>query len=295
MSLCSEVTDFVFENGRRYHAFKEGRYPFPNDESEQEREKLFHSLFVNLLDGQLHLSPLEKPRSVLDLGTGVGRWPLCMGHEYKNASIVGLDISPHQTSYLPANVSFLIDDVEATWPNAPESLDFVFSRNMATAIRDWKSLFAEAFQAIAPGGWLEVQDIQWIFTCRDGSIPNHWAPCLFFNKVREGLLNLGIDMNASAVHPQYTEVVGFTNLSQIRRPYPVGGWPRDPALKAIGKQIHEILTTGLHAIAVGPLTRGLGWSSDQVNMLIADTYKALQDPSVHALVYFNCLYAQKPI
>ena len=31
-SLASGVTDYKQENGRRYHAFREGQYYFPNDE-----------------------------------------------------------------------------------------------------------------------------------------------------------------------------------------------------------------------------------------------------------------------
>ena len=33
-SLAESVRDYVFENGRRYHRFREGRYNFPNDDVE---------------------------------------------------------------------------------------------------------------------------------------------------------------------------------------------------------------------------------------------------------------------
>ena len=33
-SLSSRVRDFAFENGRRYHKFREGAYHFPNDDAE---------------------------------------------------------------------------------------------------------------------------------------------------------------------------------------------------------------------------------------------------------------------
>jgi hypothetical protein len=37
-SLSSTARDYAFENGRRYHKFREGQYQFPNDEPEQARE-----------------------------------------------------------------------------------------------------------------------------------------------------------------------------------------------------------------------------------------------------------------
>lgn len=32
MSATSSVFNFRYENGRRYHAYAEGKYPVPNDE-----------------------------------------------------------------------------------------------------------------------------------------------------------------------------------------------------------------------------------------------------------------------
>ncbi|KAK0113787.1 hypothetical protein ONS95_014037 [Cadophora gregata] len=71
-SLSSSVRDYAFENGRRYHKFREGQYQFPNDEPEQAREDMKHAMVVNLCGGKLHYAPLENPQEILDLGTGTG-------------------------------------------------------------------------------------------------------------------------------------------------------------------------------------------------------------------------------
>jgi hypothetical protein len=81
MSVTSSVRDYAFENGRRYHRYREGRYVFPNDESEQDREDMKHSMIVNLCGGKLHFAPIEKdPQNIIDLGTGTGIW--CMDSMY---------------------------------------------------------------------------------------------------------------------------------------------------------------------------------------------------------------------
>jgi len=68
---------FVFENGRRYHAFKAGRYHFPNDEVELEREDMLHHLVVELVcEKKLHFAPLENPSNIVDVGTGTGIWAI---------------------------------------------------------------------------------------------------------------------------------------------------------------------------------------------------------------------------
>lgn len=75
-SLSSSVRDFAFENGRRYHKFREGAYNFPNDPSEQDREDMKHAMMVNLLGGRLHFAPIVENGNVLDMGTGTGIWAI---------------------------------------------------------------------------------------------------------------------------------------------------------------------------------------------------------------------------
>lgn len=72
-SITSSVRDFQFENGRRYHKFREGSYFFPNDASEQDREDLKHAMMINLLQKH-HFAPIgDNPQEILDLGTGTGK------------------------------------------------------------------------------------------------------------------------------------------------------------------------------------------------------------------------------
>lgn len=76
-SLSSSVRDYAFENGRRYHKFREGSYNFPNDDSEQDREDMKHAMMVNLCGQRLHFAPIgDNPQNVLDIGTGTGLWAM---------------------------------------------------------------------------------------------------------------------------------------------------------------------------------------------------------------------------
>ena len=75
ISISPAALNYPFYHGRRYHAFREGRYVFPNDEQEQNREDLKHAMIINLCGGRLHFAPIgEHPQRVLDLGTGTGIW-----------------------------------------------------------------------------------------------------------------------------------------------------------------------------------------------------------------------------
>jgi hypothetical protein len=78
-SISSSVRDYAFENGRRYHRFREGQYNFPNEDSEQDREDMKHAMMVNLCQ-QLHFAPLgDSTQNILDIGTGTGIWAIESG------------------------------------------------------------------------------------------------------------------------------------------------------------------------------------------------------------------------
>lgn len=70
-------TNFVFENGRRYHANADGRvlYPLPNDESEQERDDMKHKLALWMMHEKLFYAPVDENLTqggmVFDLGESI--------------------------------------------------------------------------------------------------------------------------------------------------------------------------------------------------------------------------------
>jgi len=75
-SLSVSVREYLFENGRRYHKFRAGRYNFPNDEVEQEREDMKHAMIKTLCQ-KLHYAPIgQHPQEILDIGTGTGIWAI---------------------------------------------------------------------------------------------------------------------------------------------------------------------------------------------------------------------------
>lgn len=84
-------------NGPRYHAYKEGKYFMPNYEAEQDRMDMqHHTIFLAL--GRLSFCPIEKTIRVLDLGCGTGIWATEFADLNPQAEIIGVDLSPIQSS-----------------------------------------------------------------------------------------------------------------------------------------------------------------------------------------------------
>jgi hypothetical protein len=78
-SLASSILHHRIENGRQYHAYRDGAYWGPNDELAKEILDFAHHMYLLTLDQKLHLAPLQNPQAILDCGTGTGIWAI-VGH-----------------------------------------------------------------------------------------------------------------------------------------------------------------------------------------------------------------------
>lgn len=73
-SINSSIYAHTYENGRRYHSYKNGRYPIPNDDQEQNREDMKHVMMLEMTDGKLVCAPVgDYPQKIIDIGTGTGK------------------------------------------------------------------------------------------------------------------------------------------------------------------------------------------------------------------------------
>lgn len=144
-SLSSSARDYLYENGRRYHRFREGRYNFPNDEAEQDREDMKHAC-VKMLCQKLHFAPIDERtvQNILDIGTGTGIWAIEMGDLFPSANVLGIDLSPIQPDWVPSNVHFVVDDAESEWLYPENHFDYIHSRHTVMAIKDWPRLYRQA-------------------------------------------------------------------------------------------------------------------------------------------------------
>jgi hypothetical protein len=75
-SLASSILNHRMENGRQYHAYRDGAYWGPNDELAKEILDFAHHMYLLTLDQKLHLAPLRNPQTILDCGTGTGIWAI---------------------------------------------------------------------------------------------------------------------------------------------------------------------------------------------------------------------------
>lgn len=222
-SISSSIRNYKYENGRRYHAYREGKYLLPNDEAEQDRLDLHHHIYKLMVGGRLYRAPIPPDvQRVLDFGTGTGIWAMDFAEDHPSAVVVGTDLSPIQPNWVPPNCKFYVDDVESEWVNSPdEAYDFIHGRSMCGSISDFDALYSQCFTNLKPGGWIEMQEFEsWIWQIDDPEakrIPNitKWLSLL-----DEASAIMGKRINTATHQKQKLIKAGFINISDDV--YPVG-------------------------------------------------------------------------
>jgi SAM-dependent methyltransferase len=253
-SLTSSIYNYVYENGRRYHAYRSGQYVLPNDEAEQERLDLQHHIWRLLLDGALYTAPLKVPRAasssssssaaaaavakskpapapapapapeeaggdgdfrILDLGTGTGIWAIDMADEFPRAAVFGVDLSPIQPKWVPSNCRFHVDDYEDDWTyREDEKFDYIHGRALSGTVADWARFYKQVRTHLKPGGWCEMQEYDAWIFSDDDSMDRATWTSEWIKMLDEASLKYGKRLNVARFHKQWMIEAGFQDVQE---------------------------------------------------------------------------------
>ena len=143
-------------------------YDLPRDTEEINRLDFQHYMLRYAFQG-LYAAPIGQPASILDVGTGTGRWALEMARLFPRARVVGLDINPppadqradQGVDVRPPNYSFVAANVLEGLPFAADSFDFTHQRLLFAAIPAdrWPFVVDELARVTRPGGWVELVEM----------------------------------------------------------------------------------------------------------------------------------------
>ncbi|PGH28423.1 hypothetical protein GX50_08839 [[Emmonsia] crescens] len=296
-SVTSSIYKYRLEHGRRYHGYKDGAYYAPNDEKANETLDIAHHSYLLLLNKKLYLAPIGKPKKVLDIGTGTGIWAIDFAEEHPQATIIGTDLSPTQPTWIPPNVSFVIDDcTEYPWTFEENSMDFINIRDLFACIPDWSQFLTQCYKTTKPGGYVQVFNrAVWLQT-DDGSIPEDekHAMNIWMREFRAVGERLGKTTTIIETQREEMEKAGFVDVTETKLKMPLGPWPKDKALKEVGKFYYLECLQGLDGWALALLTRVMGWDVAEVHVLLAKFREAMADRSIHSYVPISIVYGRKP-
>jgi SAM-dependent methyltransferase len=294
--LYAEDFDFVVEHGRQYC----GDYFLPIDQTEQTRQYVIHQVYLQLFELELTTVPLESPRYILDIGTGIGEWAIGMAEKYPQCEVFGTDIAPIQpTQQVPFNIEFHIENAEDEWIRPTDTVDMVHMRNLGGAFSDWPFIYNQAFACIKPGGWIEVIDWEDFFADKNflTFFPEDSAPHVLVKAILEAAELAGKPLDPRHLDANLLIEAGFVDVQETV--YDLGVGARENS--AYGKFWLFSVVTGIEANCLRLLTKYLGWDPAQVRDLCdkaaRDTRRIAEDPErVNAFVVkLRVVAARKPM
>jgi ubiquinone/menaquinone biosynthesis C-methylase UbiE len=272
-------------------------YILPTHVTEADRLNQQHILLCRIFGG-LYRAPLKKSKvkKVLDIGCGTGIWLMDFAREFPDAEVWGLDIGENpEWKNAPSNCKFLIGDVESreTWNNLPTDFDMIHGRFLLVAMRNWPELLASCYEHLAPGGWVEEQELQLPVECMDEVAFEDCATFQLMDVWVKGLKMVGISPRAIEDFPRMLSEAGFVNETTDVFSMYVGSWPEDQESKEIGRMGLANATQGFRGFTERIFRGILGWSEDAYEKILRETIDEMKSEKYRLYLPVKVCYAMK--
>lgn len=133
-----------------------------------------------------------------------------------------------------------------------------------------------------------------VVACDDGTMKEDYKFAQFLDKLIEGYACFNIDLLALEKSKKLLEDGGFVNVQERVFKIPVGSWAKHPTMKTVGMYSRSVVGDALQAVSMGPFSRGLHWTAQEVESYLVEVRKSLADTSVHSYLTFHSYIGQKP-
>lgn len=234
-----------------------------------------------ILSGKLAGAPIDNPRNVLDIGTGTGIWAQEFAEQYPDALVTGTDLSLIQPYPRTPNCQFILENSETADWIYQEPYDYVHLRSIGPCFQDVRTVIAKAYDAMAPGGYIEFLDGFWELYSFDGSIEGtdiqRWIKL-----VVQSASAMGQDMTKVKHIKKYLVEAGFEDVVERIYPSAFGPWMRDPQMKQMSRYAGSALITSLRSYR--KVLKAGGLSPEEIDDLIAGAKRDVEDLRIHSFM-----------
>lgn len=147
-----------------------------------------------------------------------------------------------------------------------------------------------------PGGWLEIQDIDFPIKCDDGSIPYDSALLRWSRLMMEAAGRRGVLLDTCGKAGEMMSSAGFVDVERRRFVWPINHWPADEDLKDLGDHVcvNFINEHHLEGICLALFTRYLGWTMQELTPFLWNVRRDFLNTNYHGYFDIWVTYGRKP-
>jgi len=156
-------------------------------------------------------------------------------------------------------------------------------RTMTGTIRNWNKLFRQAYAHTKPGGYIELQEMDYSAviqptTRNPGASLQTWCA-----EQGKAAMKVGVNLRTSAEWMKESlERVGFVDVTVREFKLPIGPWPKQKRLRDAGLLQLSAMLDSLEGLSLRLFKFYEGWSMDELHVLLAKVRTELRDPGCHA-------------
>ena len=148
---------------------------------------------------------------------------------------------------------------------------------------DPKYVFQQAFAALTPGGYFEVQDgefpVKYV-----GAEPTESPFYKWTNIIVEGAAKAGRPWTNAPNYARWMREIGFEDVVEKKFYWPTSQWPKGRYLKEVAFYFQEDMLRALEAMSLKVMTVA-GWSTEEIQAFLPAVRADIKDTSLHT--YFD--------
>jgi len=149
--------------------------------------------------------------------------------------------------------------------------------------KDPNRVISHAVDALAPGGFLEIQDAILWFRCDDGPvgpIVNQWQVML-----HDAASKSGRDWLCPGKYKEYMSNAGLVNVEQVEYRWPVNPWPVEEHEQNRGVwTLDNLCDDWVESLSMVVMIEQLGMTQEEVRNFLTCVLKEISDKRIHAYI-----------
>jgi SAM-dependent methyltransferase len=190
----------------------------PKDAQEINRLDMQHYILHKAFQANF-LAPIQNVRTILDIGSGTGRWVKEMSEYAPYITVHGFDLDL-STLPLPTNCSFTRGNILNGLPYSNDSFDFVHQRLLVLGLpfHTWPGVVQEIVRVTRQGSWVELVECDLHFS-HQGTYTRD-----FIGWLDQASKQRGIDIGIGQKIKSFLEAAGLVHIEEHTKELPLGNW-----------------------------------------------------------------------
>lgn len=152
----------------------------------------------------------------------------------------------------------------------------------SSCVVDWPQLLRRIFDALKPGAYFEIQESAIWAWADDGSLRGDSPLIIYLEAIEQAARLQGKQFNIYHKLRDWLIDAGFEDVQQFTYFLPYSPWPKDPALKELGRYQAAMAQQAVEAYGLRLFTQVLGWGEEYSQIMIALARRQLRDKNMHA-------------